>query len=460
MTNQQPNFSSENFEELFNQSISNVNSFNSQLVKGKVIKTTDEYVIVDVGLKSEGRIPKSEFVDENGNKEELKEGDIIEVYIDRYENKDGSVVLSKERAYREENWHKLELLYKEGTQIEGHVTKRVKGGFMVLVKNTVAFLPGSQLDIRPIKNVNSLVDTIQTLKILSMDRKRYNIVVSRRAVIEDRLKEEGVSLGKKFTEGQIVEGVVKNITGYGCFVDLGTRDGLLHIIDVSWSRINHPSEVLKVGQVVKVKIIKIHPENDRISLVVEGEIKSVDDSGIVVKLSEDIQGFIRHYDISWENDNKEALESYKSKVGEKIEAKVLKYDLEREKLYLGLKQFTEDPFSSTIANLKKGDVVKGIVAEVTENVISVKLEEDNISAIIKKNELSLDKEQQRTNNYNVGDKISAMVVGIDKTDRTINLSIKALEQLDHKKYLSEQESVSVSIGDILHDAINKQEKNK
>lgn len=563
MTNQQPDFSNENFEELFDQSISNVTSFNNQLVKGKVIKLQDDYVIVDVGLKSEGRIPTAEFTNEDGKKENLAEGSIIEVYIDRYENKDGSVVLSKERAYREENWHQLEVLYKEGTNVEGLITKRVKGGFMVLVKNTVAFLPGSQLDIRPIKNVNALVDTTQVLKILTMDRKRYNIVVSRRSIIEERIKEEGISLGKKFTEGQIVEGIVKNITGYGCFVDLGTRDGLLHIIDVSWSRINHPSEVLKVGQVVKVKIIKINPENDRISLgmkqitedpwvnidkkymigtkfnvtitnitdygyfaelekgieglihisevswgnknndnsykvgdkteavlldidikkrrislsikqglpnpwvgfaekhpassLVTGSIKSVDDNGITITLGKDIQGFIRYYDISWSNDGKELLEEYKSKIGEQIETKILKIDLEREKLYLGIKQLSEDPFSTQLEHIKKGEVVEAKVTEVTESHLTVELE-GGIAAVIKKTELSLEKENQKTNSYNVGDSISAMVIYIDKSDRVINLSVKALEHFDQKKYLSEKENLNVSIGDILNDAINNKNK--
>lgn len=563
MTNQQPDFSNENFEELFNQSISNVTSFNNQLVKGKVIKLQDDYVIVDVGLKSEGRIPTSEFTEEDGKKENLAEGSIIEVYIDRYENKDGSVVLSKERAYREENWHQLEVLHKEGANVEGLITKRVKGGFMVLVRNTVAFLPGSQLDIRPIKNVNALVDTVQILKILTMDRKRYNIVVSRRAIIEENIKEEGSSLGKKFTEGQIVEGIVKNITGYGCFVDLGTRDGLLHIIDVSWSRINHPSEVLKVGQVVKVKIIKINPENDRISLgmkqisedpwvnidkkymignkfnvtitnitdygyfaelekgieglihisevawgnknneqsykvgdkteavlldidvkkrrislsikqglpnpwvgfaekhptssLITGSIKSVDDNGITVSINSDIQGFIRYYDISWANDGKELLEEYKNKIGEQIESKILKIDLEREKLYLGIKQLSEDPFDAELDNIKKGESVTGTVTEVTDSHLLVELP-GNVEAIIKKSEISMEREGQRTNNYNVGDSISAMVIYINKSDRSINLSIKALEQADQKKYLSEKENLNVSIGDVLIDAMKNNSK--
>ena len=560
MINEQPDFSTESFEELFHQSITNVSSFNNQLVKGQVIKIVDDYIIVDVGLKSEGRISKAEFVDSEGNKEVLNEGDVIEVYIDRYESKDGSIVLSKEKAYREERWHKLESLYQEGTRVEGLITKRVKGGFMVLVNNTIAFLPGSQLDIRPIKNINSLVDTKQTLKILTMDRKRYNVVVSRRAVIEERLKEEGGSLSKQFSEGQIVEGVVKNITGYGCFVDLGSRDGLLHIIDVSWSRINHPSEVLKVGQTVKVKIIKIHPETERISLgmkqisedpwvdidkkytigskfnvtitnvtdygyfaelekgieglihisevswgrgsndeagvyktgdkveaiildidikkrrislsikqglpnpwvdhaekypvasLIEGVIKAVDDSGIAVTLTDEIQGFIRHYDISWDN-SKEVLESYKDKIGEKIETKVLKYDLEREKVYLGLKQLKEDPFSAQIESFKKGNIVEAKVTKVSDNYISVELQE-GITATIKRSELSLEKESQKTRNYNIGDVVTAMVINVDKVERAIYLSIRALEQVDQKKYLSEQESVSVSIGDILSDAMN------
>lgn len=561
MTNQ-PDFKDENFDELFDQYVANIATFNNQLAKGRVVTANKDYVLVDVGLKSEGVIPRSEFVDEDGNPIAVTEGEMIEVYIDRYENRDGVVVISKEKALREENWHKLEQLHQEGTLVEGLITRRVKGGFMVLLKNTVAFLPGSQLDIRPVKNINALVDTKQMLKIITMDRRRYNVVVSRRAAIEEKMKAEGISLTKKFTEGEIVEGVVKNITGYGCFVDLGPCDGLLHIIDVSWSRINHPSEVLKVGQSINVKIIKIHPETDRISLgmkqisedpwvnieqkytvgnkfdvtitnvtdygyfaelekgieglihvsevswdrshnqrnykvgdkvevvildidpkrrrislslkqcqqnpwiayaeqhpvnsVVDCVIKSVDDAGMVVELTDQIRGFIRHYDVSWTG-GKEELSNYKDQVGATISAKILKYDLEKEKAYLGIKQLSEDTFSTKAEKYAKGETVEGEVIEVTDHNLVVKLEYD-LHAIIKRSELSIDREGQRTSNFHVGDHVTAMVLNIDRVDRTLYLSIKALEHNMQKQFLSKQENTSLSVADVLDEAINKSQK--
>lgn len=556
---EQATLTEENFEELFDQHMANVKSFNNQLVKGKIIKLTKDHVLVDVGLKSEGVIPRSEFVDENNNPIEIAEGEMVEVYIENYENRDGIVVLSKEKALREAAWHKLEELFHEGTLVEGYISKRVKGGFMVLLKNTIAFLPGSQLDIRPTKNINALVGTTQMLKIIAMDRRRYNLVVSRRVAIEEQMKSEGISLTQKFHEGQVVEGVVKNITGYGCFVDLGPCDGLLHIIDISWSRINHPSEVLKVGQTINVKIIKIHPETERISLgmkqisedpwfsveqkyalgtkhpvtitnvtdygyfaelekgieglihisevswdrsnsaptykigdtaevvildidakrrrislslkhclqnpwlsyaeehpqqsVVACKIRSVDDMGIVVELTDQITGFIRYYDLAWTN-GKAELDNYRDRVGETISARILKYDLEKEKAYLGIKQLTEDTFSAKADKYKRGDLVEGTVVDINDFALTVSIEED-LNAVIKRGDLSLDREQQKTSNFRIGDHISAIIINIDKNDRMISLSIRALEQNVEKQYLNQQETASLNLADVLDDAINK-----
>ncbi|MGV3278730.1 30S ribosomal protein S1 [Rickettsiales bacterium LUAb2] len=564
MAEQKPNLNNENFDELFKQSISGVTSFNDQLVKGKVIRITDDFVIVDVGLKSEGKIPLYEFKNEDGNIEEIKAGDIIEVFVDKYEDREGLIVLSKEKARREEAWYQLEILCKEGTPVEGLITKRVKGGFMVLVKSAVAFLPGSQLDVRPMKNINALVGTKQLLKILTTDRKRYNIVVSRKSIIEQNLKDEGVSIGANYTEGQIIEGVVKNITGYGAFIDLGSIDGLLHVTDISWSRVNHPSEVLKVGQTLQVKVIKIHPETGRVSLGIkqltedpwvsidkkyeigskfnvkitnitdygvfvelekgveglvhisemawgrnithpssvykvgdavdtvildidfkkrrislsikqctenpwsdyakvspvgtdiEGTIKSVDENGIVVSLNDNIDGFIKAQDIAWGLANKEAVEPYLNKIGEKIKAKVIRNDVEREKINLGIKQFDKDPFAEVTKEFSKGAVVKAKILEISDKGLDVELKE-GINGFIKKFDISSDRESQRTNSFSVGDEVEAIIINIDENDRVFNLSIKALEQMDHKKYIGAQETSTNNLADILDEAMNKKE---
>lgn len=565
MTNQpnnQSTFNEENFEELFQESIQGVDSFNDQLVKGKVVDIVNDYVIVDVGLKSEGRIHIGEFTDDEGNKVDVNVGDLIEIFVDKYEDKDGLIILSKEKAKREEAWYKLEVLCKEGTPVEGLVTKRVKGGFMVLVKNVTAFLPGSQLDLRPMKNINALVGTKQMFKILATDRKRYNIVLSRKAIIEQNMKENGIVPGANFKEGETVEGTVKNITGYGAFIDLGTIDGLLHVTDISWSRVNHPSEVLKVGQNIEVKIIKIHPETGRISLgvkqltedpwvaidkkynvgskfkvavtnitdygvfveiekgveglvhvselswgkssehpsvsyktgdivdavildidvkkrrislsikqcqdnpwmdylgknpvdsVVEGTIKSVEDNGIVVSLEGEIEGFVRLSDIAWGNSNPELLTPFKDKVNEKVQVKIIKADIDREKISLGIKQLEEDPFLDSIKEYSKGSTVKAKVVEVKDSGLNVEIKE-GLVGFIKKSDLSLDKDNQKTSSYNVGDEVEAIIIGIDERDRTFNLSIKAIEQVDQKKYLNNQESSSDNLADMLNEALNK-----
>lgn len=259
MTNQN-NFNNESFEDLFESSIKGLSTFEGQIVKGVVIAVDQNFVTIDVGLKSEGKVNINEFKDSEGKIPNIEIGSSVEVYIDRYEDISGLSVLSREKAKREEAWFELEKLFLSETPVVGFVTKRVKGGFAVDIAGTLAFLPGSQLDIRPIKNINALVNTNQTLQILKMDKKRYNIVVSRKAILAKNA-ENNPDLQEKYEEGQIVEGVVKNITPYGVFIDLGSCDGLVHVTDLSWSRINHPSEVLQLGQTVKLKIIKINIMN-------------------------------------------------------------------------------------------------------------------------------------------------------------------------------------------------------
>ena len=556
-------FSNESFEDMFKQSLSGVKSFEDNMVKGIVISADNYYVTVDVGLKSEGKILLSEFKDDQGNTPVISVGDEVEVYIERYEDSDGTIILSREKAKREEVWYDLEKLCKEETPVQGFISKRVKGGFAVMVNSTLAFLPGSQLDIRPIKNINSLVGTTQTLQILKMDKKRFNIVVSRKAIIMKNGGDSSMEHQDNYEEGQVVEGVVKNITGYGAFIDLGNVDGLLHVTDISWSRISHPSEILQLGQTLQLKVIKINAENRRISLglkqlsedpwnqVVEkyqigqtytvpvtnlidygifvelakgveglvhisemswvkkdidpkkdykiGEevdvkvldvdhkkrrmnlsmkqcdsnpwaeyiaqnpegtelpviVKDVNDGGIIVKLTDVLDGFIRLSDIDWESKDKELLAKYKA--GDSINAKIIRHDIEKDKVLLGIKQLVSDPFSSAMSDIKKGSIVKGTVIVHSDNHIEVQVKE-GIVGIVKKFDLSLDRESQNIAQYPIGSEIEAIVLSVNPLNRQLALSIKSLEISEQKKNMSiGEEDNSSSLAQALSEAMSKKD---
>ena len=559
----QQNFNNESFENLFQESISGVKNFEGQIVKGVIIGMDNYYLTVDVGLKSEGKILLNEFKKPDGEIPKFEIGQEVEVYIERYEDLSGNIMLSREKAKREEVWHELEKLYLEGTPINGFVSKRVKGGFAVMIDDTLAFLPGSQLDIRPIKNINSLVGTTQLLQILKMDKKRYNIVVSRKAIISKSYAEGKLEGQEQYEEGQIVEGVVKNITGYGAFIDLGYVDGLLHVTDISWSRINHPSEVLELNQSLKLKVIKINPENKRISLgikqltedpwgevvekytvgssfkvkvtnttdygifvelakgveglvhisemswvkkdinpkvdykvgdevevkvleidikkrrinlsikqctpnpwleyanvnpegnIVEVEIKEINPNGLVVKLNDSIEGFIRLSDLSWENKDKDILNDYK--VSDKVTAKIIKHNLEKDKVLLSVKHLSEDPYIGAFDEHKKGDTVKCKVVAKTENGLDVELKA-GVAGFIKRSDLSLDAEDRNIENYNVGDELEALVLQVNSSSRIVSLSVKSLEMIEQKKSMSTGDDSSSSLADVFAEAMSKKEQ--
>lgn len=560
---QQYNFNNESFEDLFKQSINGVGSFENNIVKGIIIAIDQYYLTVDVGLKSEGKILINEFKNAEGVAPEYTVGQEVEVYIDRYEDQDGNIILSREKAKREESWYELEKLYNEQAIISGLISKRVKGGFSVVVNDTLAFLPGSQLDVKPIKNINALVGTTQQLQILKMDKKRFNIVVSRKSVIAKHNIDNNVDSNVEYVEDQIVEGVIKNITGYGAFVDLGNVDGLLHVTDISWSRINHPSEVLQLGQTLKLKVIKINPENKRISLgmkqlsqdpwdevvvkyqvgsqynvkisnttdygifvelakgieglvhisemswvkkdinpkndyhegqevqvkvleidvkkrrmnlsvkqcnsnpwseyaqnnpegsVVNVSVKEINDSGLVVSLSTILDGFIRLSDISWDNNEKTLLKDYK--VGDSLTAKIIKHDLEKDKILLSLKHLAEDPFASSLNEIKKGSVLKVKITNVLESALEVKIK-DGVAGFIKKNDLALERDEQNLEDFKVGQEIEAIVVQIDSNKKAVYLSIKALEIDEQKKSMTMGESNNSSLADAFANAMTKKEK--
>ena len=554
----------ESFSDLLDQSFQEMTSIEGSVVSGTVLSIEKDMILIDIGLKSEGRVPIREF----GNNEDeinLKPGDTVEVYIERLEDSNGQAILSREKARREESWVNLEKALEKQQRVNGVIFGKVKGGFTVDLEGATAFLPGSQVDIRPIKDLGVLMGTPQPFQILKMDRRRGNIVVSRRAVLEDSRAEARTELVANLEEGQVLQGVIKNITDYGAFVDLGGVDGLLHVTDISWKRINHPSEALQIGESVQVKVIKFNDETQRISLgikqltedpwlkvferfpigskmtgivtnitdygsfveledgieglvhvsemswtkknvhpgkivstsekievmvleidvqkrrislgikqcvdnpwekyksenkigdIIEGEIRNITEFGLFVALSEDIDGLVHLSDISWDGNGDELIKNYAK--GSNVKAKILDIDIEKERISLGIKQLTEDVTSTELGNLKKGSIVTCTVSSISERGLDVNVG-DNISGFIKKNDLSRERSDQKTERFGVGDKIDAMVTNIDKKLRKITLSIKAKEIEEEKKVMEEYGSSDsgASLGDILGAALAKKDE--
>ncbi len=546
------------FAELFEESCEK-SLWENKVVKGRVVAIDSNFVTIDVGLKSEGRVALSEF-NYNGNAE-LKVGDEIDVFIDRYEDKSGSIVLSREKALREAAWDDLEKSFKEGANVMGTMFNRVKGGFMVNLGGVTAFLPGSQVDVRPVKDISPLMGIEQPFLILKMDKQRENIVVSRKGVLEGANAEERAKIIEKLEEGQVLDGVVKNITSYGAFVDIGGVDGLLHNTDISWKRINHPSEVLTPGQEIKVKVIKFNKETKRISLgmkqlvadpwegvdveftvgsKVKGKVTNVTDYGIFVevkegveglvyvseiswkknvspskvatageeidvlvldvdvakrrmglgikqlqdnpwtklveefpvgkvfdsvisniaefglfvKVADDIDGMVHINDISWERVKDEDFAKFKK--GDAVTVKVLEVDSDKERISLGMKQLTENPYGDSDVDVRKGVVVTCVVTEVKEDGLEVTLP-NGVHGFIKKADLAKDRQDRKTDRFAVGEKVDAKITSVDKTGRKVGLSIKALEIEEEKQVMAEfgSSDSGASLGDILGLAINK-----
>ncbi len=560
------NFSTgESFADLFENSAAGKVAEGS-VVRGTIVGIEKDLAILDVGLKSEGRIPLKEF-SVGGQNAEIKIGDQYDIYIERIEDRHGEAQLSREKALREEAWIKLEEIHKNQTRIDGVIFGRVKGGFTVDIKGAVAFLPGSQVDIRPIKDVTPLMNITQPFLILKMDRRRGNIVVSRRAIMEESRAEARGMLLDKIAEGQILDGIVKNITDYGAFIDMGGVDGLLHVTDISWKRINHPSEVFAIGDAVRVIVTKFDADTKRISLgmkqldsnpwegvshkftqgarlkgkitnitdygafveldsgveglvhvsemswtkknihpsklvqtgqevevqvldvdatkhrislgmkqcidnpwnsfaanskegdIIEGEVRNITDFGLFVGLVGEIDGLVHHSDISWTQPGEEAIKTFKK--GDKVSARILVIDIEKERISLGIKQLSENPSGETVSAHRKGDVVTCKVTMVERDGIEVEIAE-NVSSYIKKGDLSRDRQDQRPERFAVGDRIDAQVISVDKKTGKVAVSIKALEQDQHKKAIDEYGSSDsgASLGDILGAAIQEASASK
>ena len=539
--------------------------FEGRVVKGTVTAIENDKAVIDVGLKSEGRVALREFARGEGE-HGLKVGDEVEVYVDRVENADGEAMLSRDRARREAAWDKLENEFGEGKRVEGVIFGRVKGGFTVDLDGAVAFLPGSQVDIRPVRDVTPLMDVPQPFQILKMDRRRGNIVVSRRAVLEETRAEQRSELIDKLSEGQVIEGVVKNITDYGAFVDLGGIDGLLHVTDMSYKRVNHPSEVIAIGDTVKVQIIRINQDTQRISLgmkqlesdpwegaavkypvgaklsgtvtniteygafveleagieglvhvsemswtkknvhpgkivstsqevevvvlevdsdkrrislglkqaqqnpweafaekhpvgsQVEGEVKNATEFGLFIGLDGDVDGMVHMSDIAWGISGEDALALHRK--GEEVSAVVLDVDVEKERISLGMKQLERGaPAAGGVAatggsSLRRNEVVTVTVLEVRDGGLEVQAGDDGATGFIKRSDLGRDRDEQRPDRFQVGQKLDAMVTGFDRSKKP-NFSVKARQLAEEKEAVEQYGSSDsgASLGDILGEAL-------
>src|SRR6266567_2744485 len=494
----------EDFAALLDESFGNGNLQEGSVIKGTVVGIEKDVAVIDVGLKTEGRVPLREFSGP-GRQNELKIGDTVEVYLERVENALGEAVLSRDKARREESWGRLEKAFQGNEKVHGVIFNQVKGGFTVDLDGAVAFLPRSQVDIRPIRDVTPLMNVTQPFQILKMDRRRGNIVVSRRTVLEETRAEQRQELVQNLEEGQVIDGVVKNITDYGAFVDLGGIDGLLHVTDIadygafvelepgieglihvsemSWTKKNvHPGKIVSTSQEVEVQILEVDSIKRRISLglkqtmrnpwevfiekyppgtEVEGEVKNKTEFGLFLGLDGDVDGMVHLSDLDWKRPGEQVMEEYKK--GDMVKAQVLDVDVEKERISLGIKQLEGDPFATESAgDIKKGAVVTGEVTEVKEAGIDVKIIGTDLTAFIKRSELARDRGEQRPERFAVGQKVDVRVTQFDRRARKVSVSIKALEVAEEKEAIAQYGTADsgASLGDILGAALKQRATEK
>ena len=440
----EPRPSLDDFAAMLDETLSSSARLEGSVVRGTVVGLDDDIVIVDVGLKSEGRVPLKEF-GSPGQPPEVRLGDNVEVFVERFENKGGEVVLSREKAKREESWNRLERAFTDTSKVEGHIFGRVKGGFAVDLGGAVAFLPGSQVDIRPVRDIGPLINKTEPFLILKMDRRRGNIVVSRRAVLEESRAEQRNELLATLAEGQILDGVVKNITDYGAFVDLGGLDGLLHVTDISWKRVNHPSDVLGVGQNVRVQVIRFNRETQRISLGMKqleadpwegvelkypvgakftGRVTNITDYGAFVELEPGVEGLVHVSEMSWTKKNTHPGKIVSS--SQEVEVMVLEVDPEKRRISLGLKQCLGNPWEAFAETHPQGTVIEGEVRNITEFGLFVGLEHD-IDGMVHLSDLDWELQgEEAVKKYSKGDVVRAQVLDVDVEKERISLGIKQL----------------------------------
>ena len=434
----------EEFEALLNESLEIDTPQEGSVVKGKVIAIEAGQAIIDVGYKMEGRIDLKEFA-EPGEQPSVSVDDVVEVYLDRVENVRGEASISREKARREEAWDRLEQAYAKEERVDGAIFGRVKGGFTVDLGGAVAFLPGSQVDVRPVRDAGPLMGLKQPFQILKMDRRRGNIVVSRRAILEESRAEQRAEVIGNLSEGQNVDGVVKNITEYGAFVDLGGVDGLLHVTDMAWRRVNHPNEILNIGETVKVQVIKINKETHRISLgmkqllsdpwdsveqkfalnsVHEGRVTNITDYGAFVELEAGVEGLVHVSEMSWTKKNVHPGKIVST--SQEVDVMVLEIDSAKRRVSLGLKQTMRNPWEVFAETHPVGTEIEGEVKNITEFGLFVGLDND-IDGMVHLSDLSWDQRgEEAIQEYRKGDMVKAAVTEVDVEKERISLSIKAL----------------------------------
>jgi small subunit ribosomal protein S1 len=434
----------EEFEALLNESFEIDTPTEGSVVRGKVIAIEAGQAIIDVGYKMEGRVDLKEFA-APGETAEIAVGDEVEVYLDRVENARGEAVISREKAKREAAWDRLEKAYAKEDRVDGAIFGRVKGGFTVDLGGAVAFLPGSQVDVRPVRDAGPLMGLKQPFQILKMDRRRGNIVVSRRAILEESRAEQRAEIISKLAEGAVIDGVVKNITEYGAFVDLGGVDGLLHVTDMAWRRVNHPSEILNIGETVKVQVVKINKETHRISLgmkqlqsdpwdsversfplgsVHKGRVTNITDYGAFVELEPGVEGLVHVSEMSWTKKNVHPGKIVST--SQEVEVMVLEIDSAKRRVSLGLKQTMRNPWEVFAETHPSGTPIEGEVKNITEFGLFVGLEGD-IDGMVHLSDLSWDQRgEDAIQNYRKGDTVKAVVTDVDVEKERISLSVKAL----------------------------------
>jgi small subunit ribosomal protein S1 len=434
----------EEFESLLNESLERATPEEGSVVKGKVIAVENGQAIIDIGFKVEGRIDIKEFATP-GKPAEIAVGDVVEVFLDRVENARGEAAISREKARREEAWDLLEKANETEARVEGAIFGRVKGGFTVDLGGAVAFLPGSQIDVRPVRDVGPLMGVLQPFQILKMDRRRGNIVVSRRAVLEESRAEQRAEIVAKIKEGDIVDGVVKNVTDYGAFVDLGGVDGLLHVTDMAWRRVNHPSEILSIGETIKVQVIRVNKETQRISLGMKqlmsdpwesvetkypvgakftGRVTNITDYGAFVELEPGVEGLVHVSEMSWTKKN-----AHPGKIvstSQEVEVMVLDVDPAKRRVSLGLKQCMPNPWDSFAEHFPAGTEIEGEVKNITEFGLFIGLEGD-IDGMVHLSDLSWDRSgEEAMQAFKKGDMVKAVVLDVDTEKERISLGIKQL----------------------------------
>lgn len=457
----------ESFAELFEQSRRQQDIQPGSVLKGTVLRITDEWVTINAGLKSEGRIPISQFYNEN-RELEIKEGDEIEVVLEAVEDGWGETRLSREKAKRAESWRWLAAAHEAGEAVKGIISGKVKGGFTVDIHNIRAFLPGSLVDVRPMRDTQVLEGKELEFKVIKLDQRRNNVVVSRRSIMESEGSPERDILMSNLQEGQEVKGVVKNLTDYGAFVDLGGVDGLLHITDMAWRRVKHPSEVVSVGQEIAVKVLKFDRDRNRVSLGLKqlgedpwaditgrypeatrltGKVTNITDYGCFVEIEEGVEGLVHVSEMDWTNKN-----IHPSKVvqlGLEVEVMVLDIDEERRRISLGLKQCKSNPWEAFAATHNKADKVSGKIKSITDFGIFIGLE-GGIDGLVHLSDISWNETgEEAVRRYKKGEEVEAVVLGVDPERERISLGIKQLERDPYGNYVAEHSKGSVVTGTVL-----------